>query len=105
MILIVYILNNLPIADREVSLRDIRFIPLIESVPELRDHRHADGFVIRGTVLQFFRLPPILPRNDSYSQYTNLLNPVLLHRLYDHSPVQRHPFLPCYTRIHVPPLL
>ena len=97
MILIVYILNNLPIADREVSLRDIRFIPLIESVPELRDHRHADGFVIRCTVLQFFRLPPILPRNDSYSQYTNLLNPVFLYRLHNHLPVQRRPLLHYYT--------
>ena len=46
MILIKYILNNLPIAYRKVSLRDICFVSLIESVPELRNHCHSDSLII-----------------------------------------------------------
>ena len=105
MILVIDILHNLPIPDRIESLLDILLVSLIEPVSEQRDHRHADSFIVRGIVLQLLRLPPVLPCNDSYRQYTNLLNPVFLHCLRNHLPVQRHPFLPCYTRIHVPPLL
>lgn len=93
MILIIYILNNLPIAYRKVSLRDICFISLVESVPEQCHHRHADGFIVRGIVLQLLCLPSVLPCDDSNHQHTYLLNPVFLYCLSDHFQVQRHPFL------------
>ena len=105
MILVIDILHDLPIPDWEIALLDIDLLTLIEPITEQCNHRHTDGFIVRGIVLQLLHLPPVLPRYDSYRQHTNLLNPVFLHCLRNHLPVQRHPFLPCYTRIHVPPLL
>ena len=94
MVLVIDILHDLPIPDRIKSLLHVLLVSLIESVSEQCNHRHADGLIVGGIVLQLLCLSPVLPCDDGHCQHTQLLNPVFLHCLRNHFPVQRHPFLP-----------
>ena len=105
MILVVDILHDLAVTDGIIPLLNIGLVPLIKPVPEQRDHRQTNRFLIIRFLLQPLYLFSVLPSDNCNRQHACLLHPVFLHRFCNHFPVQRHPFFLHYTRIHVPPLL
>ena len=64
-VLVIDVLNDLTIIDREKLLVDEELIALIEPVPEQRYHGELQGFFIRGCLLQRLDLSLVLPCYDA----------------------------------------
>lgn len=64
-VLVIDVLNDLTIIDREKPLVDEELIALIEPVPEQCYHGELQGFLILGCLLQRLDLPLIPPCDDA----------------------------------------
>lgn len=64
-VLIIDVLDDLTIIDREKPLLDKELVALIESVSEQRHHGELQGFFIRGCLLQRLDLPLIPPCDNA----------------------------------------
>lgn len=92
MILLVYVLHHLSVANRIEALPYVVFIALIKSVAQERHHRKPHCSLFFNASIELLLLLVVLPSDNRQSKYAELLHPILGYHLANHFPIHKHPF-------------
>lgn len=73
MVLVIDVLHHFSVPNGKISLMDIGFISLIESVSKQCDHRQTDRLFFLRLFSDSLDLPPVLSCDNRHSQHADLL--------------------------------